>query len=119
MPIYCDVCGTRKVPAEENAWICPTCERDPSEEPRICDYCHEHVASVPSGDGTWTCDYCIMAALVGPAAYAEILETQARLTRASGHPVSLGEALSAWRELAETAKASITSPAKEVNAHAS
>ncbi len=115
----CDLCGARKVPTEENGSTCPKCGQGAEETPHPCDYCHAHAASTPSDDGTWICDYCIMQEIVGPAAYAEIIDMQTRLARTSGKPVPLGEAITAWRERCDETRINPGTPASEVNAHAS
>ncbi len=119
MTSICELCGRKKVPTEENTFVCPVCGQSDYEIPQICNFCHEHIASMPSDHGTWICENCIMQALVGPADYEEILATHTRLSRTRRQPVSLGEAFTAWRELTESTKISPRSPAKEVKADAS
>ncbi len=118
MPPHCDLCGTKKVPAEENTYVCPTCGKETKENPPICDYCHEHVACVPSSNEKWICDNCILKTIIGPEAFEQVLAIQTRLLEESGQPVSLGDAFAAWRALSTATKVTPGFPASEVNAHA-
>ncbi len=119
MTPVCETCGAKKVPVEENTFACPSCGQEKGDIPHTCDYCHEHVASAPSADGAWICEYCSMAAIVRLAAFPQILAVQTRLAKDTGHEISLHDTFTTWRQSAENAKVNPTSPVSEVNAHAS